>query len=55
MGVELHIYETVVDFDSTPYKNLISGASCCNVTFYMEQCCRNGAITTGASSMNFIT
>jgi hypothetical protein len=54
-GVERHVFECTVDFKSDPYKTLINNASCCAVTFFMGHCCRNGAISTGASSQDFAT
>jgi hypothetical protein len=54
-GVEKHVFECVVDFRVDPYKTLINNTTCCAVTFAFGHCCRNGAISTGASSQNFTT
>ena len=48
-GVEMHQYEAIVDFNSAPLNAFVGNSSCCEVTFYLGQCCRNGAITTGSS------
>ena len=48
-GVEEHTYTYTYDF-TTAKKN-----GCCKVTIGTGQCCRNGAITTGAASQNFWT
>ncbi|MDX5319528.1 MAG: PKD domain-containing protein [Bacteroidota bacterium] len=45
-GVEEHIWKMTID---------LSNYSCCEWTLSWEQCCRNGAITTGASGQNFFT
>ena len=44
-GIEEHIFEAVVDFNTAPFK-AIKDAGCCEVKIKVEQCCRNGAITT---------
>ncbi|MBS3914179.1 MAG: hypothetical protein KG003_06745 [Bacteroidetes bacterium] len=54
-GVEEHIYEAIVNFKTTPLSNFWNNSSCCNVTFYVGQCCRNGAITTGPAGNDFYT
>ncbi len=54
-GVEMHLFEAVVDFNTTPLINYVGKSSCCEVTFYLGQCCRNGAITTGAANDDFYT
>ena len=54
-GVEEHTFEVTVDFTKAPLKNLVGKSSCCEVTFWAGQCCRNGAITTGAANNNFAT
>ena len=48
-GVEEHTYTVTYDF-STIRKN-----GCCRVTIGSGQCCRNGAITSGAANQNFWT
>jgi PKD repeat protein len=45
-GVEEHTYEGTIN---------LSSLNCCEVIISWEQCCRNGAITTGASGANFFT
>ncbi len=54
-GVEEHIYEATIDFTKAPFNNFKGNSSCCDVTFYVTQCCRNGAITTGPAGYGFIT
>lgn len=54
-GIEEHTYEVTVDFNTSPLNNFINKSSCCEVTFYIGQCCRNGAITTGAANNDFFT
>ncbi|MFM1793518.1 MAG: hypothetical protein RLZZ252_1872 [Bacteroidota bacterium] len=52
-GVEMHLYEAIVDFNSAPLNAFVGNSSCCEVTFYLGQCCRNGAITTGSANDDF--
>ncbi len=54
-GVEEHTFEVTIDFGSSPLNQFVNKSSCCEVTFYTGQCCRNGAITTGASNQDFYT
>ena len=55
LGVEEHTYEAIVDFSAPPLSIFVNKSSCCEVTFYMGQCCRNGAITTGSAGNDFFT
>ncbi|MCC6722504.1 MAG: hypothetical protein IT243_09910, partial [Bacteroidia bacterium] len=48
-GIEEHTYSYTYDF-TTAKKN-----GCCRVRIETGQCCRNGAITTGAANANFHT
>ncbi len=48
-GIEEHTYVYTYDF-TTMKKN-----GCCKVRIETGQCCRNGAITTGAANQNFWT
>ena len=52
-GVEEHTYEATVDFTKSPLNNFTNKSSCCEVTFYVGQCCRNSKITTGPANQNF--
>lgn len=52
-GVELHVYEAIVDFNSAPLNAFVGNSSCCDVTFYLGQCCRNASITTGSANDDF--
>ena len=52
-GVEEHTFEATVDFNKAPLKNFTNNSSCCEVTFYVGQCCRNSKITTGPANNNF--
>lgn len=54
-GIEEHIFETTVDFNSSPLNTFVNKSTCCEVTFYINQCCRNGAITTGPAGNDFYT
>jgi hypothetical protein len=54
-GIEEHTYETTVDFSQPPLSNFAKNNSCCEVTFYLGQCCRNAAITTGQAGNDFWT
>ncbi|MFN5249456.1 MAG: hypothetical protein ACK5DE_00275, partial [Bacteroidota bacterium] len=54
-GIEEHTFQVTVDFNASPLNNFINKSSCCEVTFYIGQCCRNGAITTGPSGNDFWT
>ena len=54
-GIEEHIYETIVDFNSSPLNAFVNKSTCCEVTFYINQCCRNGTITTGPAGNDFYT
>jgi hypothetical protein len=55
LGIEEHTFETTVDFSQAPLKDYLNNSSCCEVTFYLGQCCRNGAITTGSAGNDFFT
>ena len=52
-GIEEHVFEAIVDFNTSPFK-AFKDAGCCEVMIKVEQCCRNGAITT-ISPGNFYT
>ncbi|MBL7811634.1 MAG: hypothetical protein JNL57_05380 [Bacteroidetes bacterium] len=52
-GVEEHVFDTIVDFNTAPLNLFTGKSSCGEVTFYIGQCCRNGAITTGAAGNDF--
>ncbi len=52
-GLEAHIYEATVDFNVAPLNKFLNNSSCCEVTFAIGQCCRNGAITTGSANEDF--
>jgi gliding motility-associated-like protein len=54
-GIEEHTYEVTVDFTKSPLSNFVGKSSCCEVSFAIGQCCRNGAITTGPSGNDFWT
>ncbi|MFN5217345.1 MAG: T9SS type A sorting domain-containing protein [Sphingomonadales bacterium] len=52
-GLEEHVYEATVDFNAAPLNTFLNNSSCCEVTFAIGQCCRNGAITTGSANEDF--
>ena len=52
-GVEEHTFEATIDFNTSPLNNFVNKSTCCEVTFYVNECCRNGAISTGQASQNF--
>lgn len=52
-GTEEHTFEATVDFNASPLNNFLNKSTCCEVTFYVNENARNGAITTGASGQNF--
>ncbi|MFM7765097.1 MAG: hypothetical protein ACKO6I_05495, partial [Sphingomonadales bacterium] len=52
-GIEEHTFETTVDFNASPLNNFKNKSNCCEVTFAIGQCCRNGAITTGPANNDF--
>jgi len=52
-GTEEHTFEITVDFNTTPLSNFVNKSTCCEVTFYVNENARNGAITTGAAGQNF--
>jgi hypothetical protein len=52
-GIEEHIFEATVDFNTNPFKAM-RDAGCCRFKMQVSQCCRNGAITT-ISPGNFYT
>lgn len=52
-GIEEHVFEATIDFNTSPFKAL-KDAGCCEIMIKVEQCCRNGAITT-ISPGNFYT
>ncbi|MCB9244989.1 MAG: PKD domain-containing protein [Flavobacteriales bacterium] len=53
-GIEAHTFTTTIDFKKSPY-SAIWDASNCRIVIETGQCCRNGAITTGAANQNFYT
>ncbi|MBR9917135.1 hypothetical protein GYB29_05505, partial [bacterium] len=53
-GIEQHTYTGTIDFTQSPYNSLIS-SGCCKFRVITQQCCRNGAINTGAANQNFYT
>lgn len=53
-GVEEHTYYAIIDFGDSN-SSYYSMRNCCNVIFETGQCCRNGAINTGAANQNFYT
>ena len=52
-GTEEHTFEATVDFNSSPLSNFLNKSTCCEVTFYVNENARNGAITTGSAGQNF--
>jgi hypothetical protein len=44
-GIEEHVFEGTVDFNTSPFDAFVKNG-CCQIYFSVEQCCRNGAITT---------
>ena len=54
-GIEEHTFVSIVDFNTSPLNGYVNNSSCCDVTFYVNQCCRNGAITTGSAGNDFYT
>lgn len=48
-GVEMHVFEAIVDFNTTPLKGFLTNSSCCEVTFYAGGSDRPSAITTGSA------
>ncbi|MBS3914773.1 MAG: gliding motility-associated C-terminal domain-containing protein [Bacteroidetes bacterium] len=55
-GVEEHTYETEIDITKTPFAGVVGkSSSCCELTIAYNQCCRNEAITTGATWQDFWT
>lgn len=52
-GIEEHVFVSTVDFSQSPF-DIYKRAGCCEVKIAVEQCCRNGAITT-ISPGNFYT
>ncbi|MCC7299391.1 MAG: hypothetical protein IT244_13735, partial [Bacteroidia bacterium] len=52
-GIELHVYEDILDFSKAPFASLLSNNACEDIVFYAGQCCRNGAITTGSAGNDF--
>ncbi|MCC6818269.1 MAG: hypothetical protein IT245_05220, partial [Bacteroidia bacterium] len=44
-GIEEHVFEAMVDFNSSPYKAL-KDAGCCEIMIKVEQNARNNALTT---------
>jgi hypothetical protein len=52
-GIEIHVYEATVDFNTTPLSNFVNKSTCCEVTFYAGECCRSSNITTGLANTQF--
>ncbi len=44
-GIEEHTFVSTVDFASSPFKTFVDNGYC-EIYIKLEQCCRNGAITT---------
>ncbi|MBP7511623.1 MAG: T9SS type A sorting domain-containing protein [Bacteroidia bacterium] len=53
LGVEEHIYMDTIDFNDATYSGLLSCTG--DLVIETQQCCRNGAITTGPANANFYT
>lgn len=51
-GLEEHTYELVVDFSTSPL-NSMSQITCPEIVFNINECCRNGSITTGSAGNDF--
>lgn len=51
-GIEEHTYTVTIDFNKSGYSQF---RKCCKIILETGQCCRNGAITTGAANQNFYT
>jgi len=51
-GLEEHVFQLVIDFNQAPLKGM-SLSSCPEITFSINECCRNGAITTGSAGNDF--
>ncbi|MFN5250932.1 MAG: hypothetical protein ACK5DE_07770, partial [Bacteroidota bacterium] len=54
-GVEEHTYETTIDITKAPFAGKVGPSNCCELTIAYNQCCRNAAITTGATWQDFWT
>jgi gliding motility-associated-like protein len=54
-GVEEHIYEANIDITKSPFSTSGLGTTYCDLTIAYNQCCRNAAITTGATWEDFWT
>ena len=54
-GVEEHIYEANIDITKSPFSTSGLGTTYCDLTIAYNQCCRNAAITTGATWADFWT
>lgn len=52
-GVEMHVFQAILDITQAPLKYFWGNTSCPDITFAMGQCCRNGAITTGSAGNDF--
>ena len=52
-GIEEHVFEAIMDFNTDPFKAL-KDAGCCEIRIKVEQCCRNGIIST-INPGNFFT
>ncbi|MEK0420353.1 MAG: hypothetical protein RLZZ161_204, partial [Bacteroidota bacterium] len=54
-GVEEHTYETTIDISKAPFSTSGLGSTYCELNIAYNQCCRNAAITTGATWADFWT
>ncbi|MFZ9970917.1 MAG: hypothetical protein ACO3GK_06385 [Bacteroidia bacterium] len=54
-GVEEHTYEATIDISKSPFSTSGLGTTYCELNFAYNQCCRNEAITTGATWADFWT
>jgi gliding motility-associated-like protein len=53
-GIEEHVFEGIIDFNTSPFKAL-KDAGCCEIMISIQQQARNTAITTGFAGNNFYT
>ena len=46
-GMEKQIYVDTVDLSKSPFNSFIASNNCCEISFFMMQCCRPAGITGG--------
>jgi hypothetical protein len=52
-GIEEHTYQAIVNLKTAPLNSLLNSSSCCEITFYVGECCRSSELTNGGANSKF--